>query len=38
MLPPTSVSLPFKLLFFVMIDGWHMVCGSLVQSFPLMHF
>ncbi|OZB39975.1 MAG: flagellar biosynthetic protein FliP [Acidiphilium sp. 34-60-192] len=38
MLPPTSVSLPFKLLFFVMIDGWHMICGSLVQSFPLMHF
>ena len=38
MLPPTSVSLPFKLLFFVMIDGWHMVCGTLVQSFPLVHF
>ena len=33
MLPPTAVSLPFKLIFFVMVDGWRMVAGSLVQSF-----
>ncbi|NPD65437.1 flagellar type III secretion system pore protein FliP [Lichenicola cladoniae] len=33
MLPPSSISLPFKLIFFVLIDGWHMVAGSLVQSF-----
>jgi flagellar biosynthetic protein FliP len=37
MLPPTAISLPFKLIFFVMVDGWHLVCGSLVQSFPMMH-
>ncbi len=33
MLPPSSISLPFKLIFFVMVDGWHLVAGSLVQSF-----
>ncbi len=33
MLPPATVSLPFKLIFFVMIDGWRLVAGSLVQSF-----
>ena len=33
MLPPSAVSLPFKLIFFVLIDGWHMIAGSLVQSF-----
>ncbi len=33
MLPPTAVSLPFKLIFFVLVDGWRLVCGSLVQSF-----
>ena len=33
MLPPTAVSLPFKLIFFVLIDGWRLVAGSLVQSF-----
>jgi flagellar biosynthetic protein FliP len=33
MLPPNGVSLPFKLIFFVMVDGWRMVAGSLVQSF-----
>jgi len=38
MLPPTSVSLPFKLIFFVIINGWQLVCGSLVRSFPLPHF
>ena len=33
MLPPSAVSLPFKLIFFVVIDGWRLVGGSLVQSF-----
>ena len=33
MLPPATVSLPFKLIFFVLVDGWHLVCGSLVESF-----
>ena len=33
MLPPVVVSLPFKLIFFVLVDGWHLVAGSLVQSF-----
>ena len=33
MLPPITVSLPFKLIFFVLVDGWYLVAGSLVQSF-----
>jgi flagellar biosynthetic protein FliP len=33
MLPPAVVSLPFKLIFFVLVDGWFLVAGSLVQSF-----
>ncbi len=33
MLPPVLISLPFKLVFFVLVDGWHMVVGSLVESF-----
>ena len=33
MLPPVMISLPFKLIFFVLVDGWHLVAGSLVQSF-----
>ncbi len=33
MLPPVMISLPFKLIFFVVIDGWYMVCGSLIKSF-----
>lgn len=33
MLPPVLISLPFKLIFFVLVDGWHLVAGSLVQSF-----
>ena len=33
MLPPTVISLPFKLLFFVLIDGWNLLVGSLVRSF-----
>ncbi|CRL43637.1 Flagellar biosynthetic protein FliP precursor [Sodalis glossinidius str. 'morsitans'] len=33
MLPPTTVSLPFKLMLFVMVDGWQLLLGSLAQSF-----
>ena len=35
MMPPTVVALPFKLLLFVLVDGWHLVVKSLVQSFHL---
>lgn len=33
MLPPNVVSLPFKLIFFVLVDGWRLVAGALVRSF-----
>ncbi len=33
MLPPVIISLPFKLIFFVLVDGWHLVAGSLIKSF-----
>ncbi|MBW2138882.1 MAG: flagellar type III secretion system pore protein FliP, partial [Deltaproteobacteria bacterium] len=33
MLPPVLVSLPFKLMLFVLVDGWHLIVGSLVRSF-----
>ena len=33
MLPPVVVSLPFKLIFFVLVDGWRLVAGSLIESF-----
>ncbi len=33
MLPPAMIALPFKLIFFVLVDGWYMVAGSLVQSY-----
>ena len=33
MLPPSVISLPFKIIFFVLIDGWHMLAGSLINSF-----
>lgn len=36
MLPPVLVSLPFKIIFFVLVDGWYMLCGSLVRSFDIM--
>jgi flagellar biosynthetic protein FliP len=32
-LPPATISLPFKLVFFVLVDGWHLVAGSLIQSY-----
>ena len=33
MLPPATISLPFKLIFFVLVDGWRLVAGSLIESF-----
>ena len=33
MLPPTVLALPFKVIFFVLVDGWYMLAGSLVNSF-----
>jgi len=33
MLPPVIVSLPFKVIFFVLVDGWYMIAGSLMQSY-----
>ena len=33
MMPPTVISLPFKILFFVLIDGWNLLVGGLVRSF-----
>jgi flagellar biosynthetic protein FliP len=33
MLPPVLISLPFKLLLFVLVDGWHLVVGMLLESF-----
>ncbi len=35
MVPPAVISLPFKLIFFVLVDGWYMVAGSLVRSFGI---
>lgn len=33
MLPPVMISLPFKLMLFVLVDGWHLLTGSLMKSF-----
>ncbi|MFK8040616.1 MAG: flagellar type III secretion system pore protein FliP [Rickettsiaceae bacterium] len=33
MMPPVMIALPFKIIFFVLIDGWYLLAGSLVQSF-----
>jgi len=33
MVPPTTLSLPIKLLLFVLVDGWNLVCGSLLKSY-----
>ena len=35
MLPPITISLPFKLIFFVLVDGWRLIVGSLAQSYGL---
>lgn len=33
MLPPVMIALPFKIIFFVLVDGWYLISGSLVQSY-----
>ena len=33
MVPPVMISLPFKILLFVLVDGWHLVVRSLIMSF-----
>jgi flagellar biosynthetic protein FliP len=35
MMPPTTISIPLKLLLFVLVDGWSLVIGSLVRSFGM---
>jgi len=35
MLPPIVISMPFKIIFFVLVDGWNLVCGSLIKSFDV---
>ncbi len=35
MMPPVMVSLPFKVIFFVLIDGWYLLAGSLIRSFVI---
>jgi len=33
MIPPMMISLPFKILLFILVDGWNLIVGSLVRSF-----
>jgi flagellar biosynthetic protein FliP len=33
MLPPITISLPFKILLFILVDGWHLIIGSLLASY-----
>jgi flagellar biosynthetic protein FliP len=33
MLPPVTISLPFKVLLFVLVDGWYLIIGSLVRGY-----
>ena len=33
MLPPVMISLPFKILLFILVDGWHLIIMGLVESF-----
>jgi len=33
MMPPVTIAIPFKLIFFVLVDGWKLICNSLVQSY-----
>jgi flagellar biosynthetic protein FliP len=35
MLPPSVIALPFKIIFFVLVDGWYLVVGSLVKSYGI---
>ena len=36
MLPPMMLALPFKLIFFVLVDGWYLLVGSLVQGYGIL--
>ena len=36
MLPPVTISLPFKIIFFVLVDGWYLITESLIQSFDVL--
>lgn len=36
MLPPVTISLPFKIMFFVLVDGWYLITGSLIKSFDIL--
>jgi flagellar biosynthetic protein FliP len=33
MLPPTTISMPFKILLFILVDGWGLIIGELVKTF-----
>ena len=33
MMPPMMISLPFKILLFILVDGWNLIVGSLIRSF-----
>ena len=35
MLPPAMISMPFKIILFVLVDGWHLMVGTLVNSYNL---
>ncbi len=35
MLPPVLISLPFKILLFILVDGWHLIVGSVAEQFPV---
>ncbi len=35
MLPPSAIAMPFKIIFFVLVDGWYLIAGSLVKSYGL---
>ena len=35
MLPPVMISLPLKIVLFVLVDGWHLITGALLQSFKM---
>jgi len=37
MLPPVMISLPFKLMLFVLVDGWRLVVGMLLESFGTLY-
>ena len=36
MLPPITISLPFKIIFFVLVDGWYLITGAMLQSYDIL--